>query len=314
MNETFAILRPAGFIEIGRKENQEDALFPALGTATAQCRVFMVCDGMGGHEHGEVASACVAGTVGCLTADAPPCNMAAMRWRFEQALAEAYRRLDELDTPPSADGRSMGTTLTFLALCTDGALVAHIGDSRVYQFRPGEGVVFRTRDHSLVSDLIAAGELDEEQVRTFPQRNIITRAVQPHQEHPAEASFKQLTDLRPGDVFFLCCDGVLEQLDDRDLEAILLSRESLENRIGALRRACAERQTHDNYSCYAVELKRGVPAPAPRRQHGRRRLWPVVAMLLALITLAAAFLWLRPASSSPQEPGATQGLIHRQRR
>ena len=108
----------------------------------------------------------------------------------------------------------MGTTLTFLAFCTDGVLVAHIGDSRVYQFRRGQGVVFRTRDHSLVEDLIAAGELTPDEARTHPRRNIITRAVQPHQESPVRATFRVLTDVRRGDLFLLCSDGVTEQLED----------------------------------------------------------------------------------------------------
>lgn len=247
------ISQPLCFSAFGQKPNQEDSLFPPKGEATHDSRVFLVCDGMGGHEHGEVASACVAETIGRSTASLPVSTTEEMKQAFEDALQEAYARLNELDHSHSE--RKMGTTLTFLALCSDGALVAHIGDSRVYQFRPGKGVVFQTRDHSLVNDLIAAGELSEEEAKTFSQRNVITRAVQPHQEYPAKAAFTVLTDIRPGDLFFLCCDGVLEQLDNSDLERLLLSHAKPEERLRSLQEECEKRNTRDNNTAYLIEVK-----------------------------------------------------------
>lgn len=85
----------------------------------------------------------------------------------------------------------MGTTLTFLCLHTNGATVAHIGDSRVYQLRPASKksparIVFRTQDHSLVNDLVKIGEITEEEAKHHPQKNVITRAMQPCQEHRAK--------------------------------------------------------------------------------------------------------------------------------
>lgn len=246
------ILKPQSYSAIGQKSNQEDSLFPLPGDATENTRVFLVCDGMGGHENGEVASACVAETIGSITSSCPLCSTAEMQATFEKALQQAYCNLDELDKSESE--KKMGTTLTFLAICTDGVLVAHIGDSRVYQLRPGKGVVFQTRDHSLVNDLIAAGELTEEEARAFPQRNVITRAIQPHQEYPAKAAYNILTDVRKGDVFFLCCDGVLEQLDNNDLCAYLLNEKPLEERIATIEKECKERDTRDNNTAYLIEV------------------------------------------------------------
>ncbi len=248
------INQPQGFSEEGRKTNQEDSLFPMLGSATANTRVWLVCDGMGGHENGEVASACVARTVGeALTArNVVTCQQA--QQLFEQALDTAYQELDRLDHSDEK-ARKMGTTLTLLMLCSDGAFIAHIGDSRVYQMRKGTGVVFQTHDHSLLNDLLAAGELDEESAKTFPQKNVITRAVQPHQEYPAKASYRVITDVRKGDVFFLCCDGVVEKLDNKDLCDLLLTDQPLEKRVESLKNECHERDTRDNYSCYAIEVE-----------------------------------------------------------
>lgn len=246
------ILKPQSYSAIGQKPNQEDSLFPLCGDATENTRVFLVCDGMGGHENGEVASACVAETIGSITSSCPLCSTAEMQATFDKALQQAYSNLDELDK--SESDRKMGTTLTFLAICRDGVLVAHIGDSRVYQLRPDKGVVFQTRDHSLVNDLIAAGELTEEEARTFPQRNVITRAIQPHQEYPAKAAYNILTDVRKGDVFFLCCDGVLEQLDNNDLCAYLLNEKPLQERMATIEKECKERDTRDNNTAYLIEV------------------------------------------------------------
>lgn len=272
MNEMMKIKisLPAGFSEIGQKENQEDALYPPRELANAGQRVFVLCDGMGGHAHGEVASQCVAETVGSYVRDAlsemavgtslpaVPCPMRQMREFFDKALEMAYAELDRRDDAARDEARSgatMGTTLTFLGICSDGLLAVHIGDSRIYQFRPGKGVVFRTRDHSLVSELVLAGEITEEEARTHPRRNVITRAVQPHQEHPARATFDALTDVRQGDVLMLSCDGVTEQVTDEELAELMLQPWPLTERVETLRKLCAKRHTRDNHTCWALEVE-----------------------------------------------------------
>lgn len=322
MENSFLISQPQGFNMLGQRGNQEDSLFPSLDDATSSRRVFMVCDGMGGHEHGEVASRCVAETIGTLASAVGECTVEVMRQTFEDALDEAYRRLDALDGEGDGRGRTMGTTLTFLAFCTDGVLVAHIGDSRVYQFRRGQGVVFRTRDHSLVEDLIAAGELTPDEARTHPRHNIITRAVQPHQESPARATFKVLTDVRRGDLFFLCSDGVMEQVENATLAQILLADAPLEQRMQALVEECRHRETRDNHTGYLLEVV-GCPqlsdvetvtadsastdgecvGSSPCRCffhiYGRRYGWLLAAMLLLLFALLLVMVGRR--GSTPAE-------------
>lgn len=272
MNEKMKIKisLPACFSEIGQKENQEDALYPPRELADAGQRVFVLCDGMGGHAHGEVASQCVAHTVGSYVEEAlgnmaaealqpsMPCPMRQMREFFDEALEKAYAELDRRDDAARDEARSgatMGTTLTFLGICSDGLLAVHIGDSRIYQFRPGKGVVFHTRDHSLVSELVLAGEITEEEARTHPRRNVITRAVQPHQEHPARATFDGLTDVRQGDVLMLSCDGVTEQVTDGELAELMLQPRPLAERVDTLRKLCAKRHTRDNHTCWALEVE-----------------------------------------------------------
>lgn len=247
------ISAPQGFTEIGQKPNQEDTVFPRLDTVSEKQRVFIVCDGVGGHEHGEVASKCVAETIGMITSSVPLCTTDEMRKMFEKALEEAYDRLDALDKDDERE-KTMGTTIAFLAICKDGVLSAHIGDSRIYQLRKGKGVVFQSRDHSLVNELLASGDLDENEAKNYLLKNVITRAIQPHQEYRDKASFKVLSDVREGDVFFLCSDGIVEKLDNDELAQILLQRADLKSRIDSLKEECLKRGTRDNNSCYAFEI------------------------------------------------------------
>ena len=154
----------------------------------------------------------------------------------------------------------------------------------------------RTRDHSLVSDLIAAGDLTEDEARTYPQRNVITRAIQPHQERRDWAAYNVVRDVCEGDVFLLCCDGVVEQLDDTELCALLLAPGSLSDRLAALRDECLHRHTRDNNSAYLIGITAvGTPArqQAATTEHGGaqphgRHNWTY--LVIALVIAAVCFV------------------------
>ena len=247
------ITTPLCFSKIGQRQNPEDSIYPSEGEATSSCRVLMVCDGMGGHEKGEVASQTVANVMGSRLSSLDLCSMETMKEHFLSALQEAQQELDRLDDGTSE--KKMGTTLTFWSLCSDGILMAHIGDSRIYQLRPDKGVIFHTKDHSLVQELITAGEMTEEEAQHSKIKNVITRAVQPHEENPSRPTFDILTDIRPGDVFLLCSDGVTEKTDDKQLAHILLQESDLEQRLKRLEEHCAKAETRDNHSCYIVQIE-----------------------------------------------------------
>ena len=197
--------------------HQEDCTFPLPNDIKDTDRTFVLCDGMGGHDAGEVASATVCEAMGQSALKLQPdpekvftCDM------FEQALADAYDALDEKDTGAA---KKMGTTMTFLRLHGNGCTIAHMGDSRVYHIRPGKTaadtrILFQTKDHSLVNDLIAIGELTEEEAKHSRQKNVITRAMQPHMERRPKADILVTSDIQPGDYFYLCSDGMLENMED----------------------------------------------------------------------------------------------------
>lgn len=253
------IRQPLAFSEIGKKDNQEDFLYPDPAAVTTSQRFFILCDGMGGHEHGEVASQTAATAMGHFFeehADEPVTEDL-----FNRALSFAYDALDAKDNPDSM--KKMGTTMTCLYLHDGHALVAHIGDSRIYQIRPSLyratagalGIVFQSSDHSLVNQLLKLGELTPEEARNYPHKNIITRAMQPNEEVRAKADILDLSDVKDGDYFFLCCDGVLEQLTNEKLCDILCSSDSDADKMAALRSLC-DGKTRDNYSCWLVPVEK----------------------------------------------------------
>jgi serine/threonine protein phosphatase PrpC len=215
------ISRPFGFSFVGRKPNNEDCLHPNPEKVSTKDSLFLVCDGVGGREKGEVASAAICEIFSrCIQGNfIEPFSQA----DFKSALAEVYNRLNELED--SGVVHKMGSTLSFLKFHSGGAMIAHIGDSRVYHIRPTakQPILFRTEDHSLVATMVKAGMITSEEAAVHPKRNVIHRAVQPHQTEPAEADIFETADLKQGDYFFLCSDGVLENLTDQVLVSILQS-------------------------------------------------------------------------------------------
>ena len=246
--------------ELGQRQNQEDSLFPEVPTIND--RLFILCDGMGGHAKGEVASSTVCKAIS---------DSIRSHWNPNEPLSDQLLLLaisaayDALDAKDGSDERKMGTTLALLCLHADGATVAHIGDSRVYQFRPGQGVVFRTQDHSLVNDLVKIGEITEEEAMHHPQKNVITRAMQPHQPQRAKADIAHLTDIKPGDYFFLCSDGMLEQTSDDNLVNII-TKSGVSNQEKKNQFIHLTEKNSDNHTAHLIQISKVEAAPQACRE------------------------------------------------
>ena len=244
--------------EVGKRKDkegrphQEDSIFPAHGHAKESDRLFILCDGMGGHEAGEVASqtVCDAMSQTILSSNTPFDDNLLLR-----AIDNAYNKLDSCDYNPDVSHK-MGTTLTLLSLHEGGATIAHMGDSRVYHIRTNasrqDEVLFHTRDHSLVNDLVMIGSITPEQAKHHPQKNIITRAMQPGLEDRCEADIYHTADIKKGDYFFLCSDGMLEEMEDHNLCNILSGDASDEEKAATLRQVTENNK--DNHSAILVHI------------------------------------------------------------
>ncbi|MCM1452086.1 MAG: protein phosphatase 2C domain-containing protein [Clostridium sp.] len=237
--------------------HQEDSLYPQFGKATDADRLFILCDGMGGHDAGEVASATVCEEMGKSVSSALNAGADFSRAVFDNALDAAFKGLDAKDAHPESK-KKMGTTMTFLMLSDDGAFVAHIGDSRVYHIRPGKDgastlIAHKTYDHSLVNNLVSIGELTPEQAKTFPQKNVLTRAMQPHLDRRPKADVYTTADVRPGDYFYMCSDGMLEDMDDsRICEIFSEAGGSDDEKLSALKNETKDNQ--DNHTAFVVHI------------------------------------------------------------
>lgn len=244
------ILQPLGINELGNRQNQEDSVYPDISTATSGDRLFMVCDGMGGHEHGEVASR--------LVCDVLP-RYLKEHWTgtllmddiLRDAIDEVFRQINTLD---DGSTKQMGTTLTLLAFHQGGAIMAHIGDSRIYHLRPSEGrFLYKSRDHSLVYDLFLAGEITLQEMTTYDKKNVITRAIMPGQERQPKMDIAHTTDIQPGDYFVLCSDGMLEKMTDQELLSFLSLNTTNEEKRDQL--ITATKDNADNHSAWLIQVK-----------------------------------------------------------
>ncbi len=235
---------PLSIHEIGQRENQEDSIIQWDN------RLFVLCDGMGGHEKGEVASQTVCQSLvtwfeNNIKPDKPFCDD-----QLRVAVEYAYTELDKY-----ADGspRQMGTTLTLLHLGSKGVTAAHMGDSRIYHIRPEVGVLYQSRDHSLAFDLFQAGEITYEEMATYPQKNVVTRAMTPGEDNRMRPDIIHITDIKSDDYFYMCSDGMMEKMTNNELLALFSGDMDDKMKVGQLK--MATNQSFDNHTAWIIHIK-----------------------------------------------------------
>jgi PPM family protein phosphatase len=220
-----------------RRDNEDSAF--------ARAPVFVVADGMGGAQAGEVASriAVEAFEQGLPDSGSPEERLAT---RVREANAQIYER-------SRADrGRAgMGTTLTAAYVDDTHVAIAHVGDSRAYLFR--DGTLQRlTQDHSLVDELVRRGKLTEEQAAEHPQRSIITRALGPEPDVEVDT---WTYPARAGDVILLCSDGLTSMISEERVRAILAEHDNLDEAGDELIREANEAGGRDNITVVLFRLE-----------------------------------------------------------
>lgn len=249
-----SIRKPIGYSQIGRKDQQEDAVWPLFSEVSSNNPCIVLCDGVGGSEHGEIASQTSSKVIGEYLTKILKDNHAVSDADLHEAVNLAYDELEKIDTEASDEGAvSMATTLTCVCIHNDGILAAHMGDSRIYHVRPGQGLLYQSADHSLVNTLLQAGEITLEEAKNFPRKNVITKAIQPHGKKRFKAEVQHLTDIQTGDYIFLCCDGVLEQLTNERLVEILSMKCSDKEKLVLLEAESTDK-TKDNYTAYLIPI------------------------------------------------------------
>ena len=255
--------------EVGHvREHNEDSLVvtPPL---------FAVADGMGGHEAGEVASEVAINTLAELAPASPDGD----------ALARAVvaANLEVIKAPGKGIGREgMGTTLTAAVLEGERLVIAQVGDSRAYLLHQGR-LQQLTRDHSLMADMIEAGQLTEAEARVHPNRSVITRAIgsDPHMQ----PDIYEL-NVETGDRILLCSDGVTTMLEDPQIARIMGSSETAQECADNLVAAALDAGGYDNATAVVMDVE-GFRVVRERKEKRKSRAF-YAFLIAALIAIFAA--------------------------
>ena len=194
------------------RTSNQDQVFCEENEIGSFPNLFLVADGMGGHKAGDTASGLC---VKIVAEQIQQSHMITPVGAFEQAIDMANRAIYEM-AKSSRELEGMGTTLVGATVMRDAALVVNIGDSRLYKL--GDSLKQITVDHSLVEEMVQSGEIQKEEMRTHPNKNIITRALGTDTSVRPDC-FE--IDVRQGDVLLLCSDGLSNMLDDIQIETIL---------------------------------------------------------------------------------------------
>jgi protein phosphatase len=231
--------------------NNEDAcghFVPATPAEIAEKGVvFVVADGMGGHRGGEIASQIAVRTiVAFYSADGEEDRL--------HALTRAFREANQTIIQEAvADSTlfGMGTTCTAVALHDGRAYFAHVGDSRAYLLRRGR-ILQITSDHSIVGEMVRSGIISDEDARTHPRRNVITRSLGAQEEITADTP--STMEIERGDIFLLCTDGLTTYLQDADI-AVVLATSSPDEACKKLVKMANEQGGRDNITVQVVAVR-----------------------------------------------------------
>ncbi len=214
--------------------------------------VFVVADGMGGAQAGEVASELA---VSHFADDFAGEDGEAARERLVQAAQEANAEIFAL---AEADARraGMGTTLTAAYVGSSEVFIAHVGDSRAYRWRDGK-LERITKDHSLVEELLRQGRLTEEEAEEHPQRSIITRALGPEPDVDIDTF---AVGARGGDVYLLCSDGLTSMVSEAAIAEALAGARDLDEAADGLVEAALAAGGRDNVTVVLFRVEDVGPA------------------------------------------------------
>lgn len=285
----------------GRRENQDSYGW----METKHGYLVTVCDGMGGGPGGKTASSIAVKTIIESISEA----------NEEEELANIVKKavmkanlaiIEEGNKEPSLKG--MGSTATVLLVSKKSALLAHVGDSRIYQIR-GHKKIFRTFDHSMVFEMVSQGIITEEQARLSAQSNVITRAL--GIQNYVEVDIAEIPYER-GDRFALCTDGIHGTMPEANLIRLLSNKHST---LGAITDDIATSVDntgrssgggHDNLTLAIVETKNN--SILRKKMSKQQKLILALVVLLLIVSIALNFIQF--SRSYPNTGTATDSTVN----
>ena len=234
--------------DIGRiRQENQDTFF-----ADPEIGLFIVSDGMGGHQGGALASGIIAEDLPVMIENAldklKSKNPRKIMSLLKKVIAEQNRQL-HLEGTSERGFVDMGATLVVALLKNERCYIANVGDSRIYRLRQGN-LTQLTRDHSIVSELIEKGQITPEQARNHFASNVITQYIgMPQKTRSHVRSFK----LKENDRLLLCTDGLTDMIHDKTIAQILQSETEPENACKSLVSASLEAGGYDNITVLVID-------------------------------------------------------------
>ena len=240
-----------GISDVGLvRQNNEDVL-----ELIPEFNFFILADGMGGHQAGEIASREAVDALCRLVKNKiNPIKEKISQEKLCLLLSKAIQHVNLFIYKMGQvqhDLRGMGTTLCCLLFVQNTLIYAHVGDSRIYCFRDGK-LVQLTEDHSLVRELVSQGQLSLEQATDFMYKNIITKAIGTQRSVKATVASR---DIQPGDRYLMCSDGLSDLLTTQEMESILLSALSLQEATEILIATANLKGGQDNITVVLVHVE-----------------------------------------------------------
>lgn len=259
------------------RANNEDCFLcdEALG-------LWLVADGMGGHNCGEIASDIASSTI----ADGLKSGQSLL-----DSVADAHERI-RTQSDNNADQQGMGTTLVAMQDLGDHFQICWVGDSRIYRWNPDREPQFvqLSRDHSYVQELLDSGAINQQEAEQHPQKNIITQSL----GCPLETIQidNEILEWQDGDCLLLCSDGLSDELNSQEITSLLEQPISAEQRINDLIEASLARGGRDNITAVLVignleTSTQPVPVKKPNLhpRYSHRLLLSILALLVILYLL-----------------------------
>lgn len=252
-----------GSTDVGRQRAQNEDSY-RIAAQPDGSRLLVVCDGMGGHEAGEVASQVASDRIVEVLATSSPDHPPRALY---QAFIDANQAV--LDAALTRGAEGMGTTGVIAWVMDSRCYVGWVGDSRLYQFREG-APVDRTRDHTRVAQMVSHGILTEEEARNHPDAHVLVQALGGSagvQKRFKPEVWTEPLELRPGDVVLLCSDGLYDFIEDPELYPLIEGLD-YQDAVARLIQTANERGGADNIT--VILLVAGQPE-VPRTAKGPPR-------------------------------------------
>jgi serine/threonine protein phosphatase PrpC len=245
-------VRATGLSDVGQSRAHNEDSF----NIDLEHGFFLVADGMGGHGNGEVASSLTVEAVSEFLRNseadvASPLGSAPSISRTLRSAIEAGhdRVVEAVAEDQGLAG--MGTTVVGLALGRESVSVAHVGDSRAYLLRDGT-LHLVTEDHTWVNEQVRAGYLSQDQARSHPLKSVVTRAI--GGEHCVDVDVQEI-EVKSGDLFLLCSDGLTTMLSDAEIRTHLLESGDLDDCCAALVQHANDRGGVDNITVVLLDFE-----------------------------------------------------------